>query len=81
MKTFIGIDTGGTFTDFVALYEDGSQQTLKLLSTPDDPSRAVLEGIALLSRGALHVTYGSLAASSARIAPPLDCITRSVALL
>lgn len=65
MKTYIGIDTGGTFTDFVALYEDGSRQTLKLLSTPEDPSRAVLAGIALLSKGTLDVTYGSTVATNA----------------
>jgi N-methylhydantoinase A len=65
MKTYIGIDTGGTFTDFVALYEDGSRQSLKLLSTPDDPSRAVLAGIAILSKGPLDVTYGSTVATNA----------------
>ena len=39
-----GIDTGGTFTDFVRL-EDGRLRVHKQLSTPDDPSRAVLAGI------------------------------------
>lgn len=40
----IGIDTGGTFTDFVYM-EDGTLKTLKISSTPDDPSIAVLNGI------------------------------------
>jgi N-methylhydantoinase A len=77
MKTWIGIDTGGTFTDFVALYEDGTCVTKKILSTPDDPSRAVLEGIAALvarlprkgsddaGEAALDITYGSTVATNA----------------
>ncbi len=45
----LGIDTGGTFTDFVLLA--GSRVHLhKRFSTPDDPSRAVLEGIEALLR-------------------------------
>ncbi|MBN2385633.1 MAG: hydantoinase/oxoprolinase family protein [Anaerolineales bacterium] len=42
----IGIDIGGTFTDFV-VYDpaDGSLRTFKLLSTPADPAQAVLEGL------------------------------------
>ncbi len=43
----IGVDIGGTFTD-VVLWEERSDRLLheKRLTTPDDPSRAVLEGIA-----------------------------------
>jgi N-methylhydantoinase A len=40
----IAVDTGGTFTDVVALV-DGRLSVLKVPSTPDDPARAVLEGI------------------------------------
>jgi len=36
----IAIDTGGTFTDCVWV-EDGALKTLKVFSTPDDPSRAI----------------------------------------
>jgi N-methylhydantoinase A len=40
----IGVDTGGTFTDF--LYKDGdSWGEYKLLSTPHNPAEAVLKGI------------------------------------
>ena len=40
----VAVDTGGTFTDVVAV--SGSEiRTLKVASTPDDPSRAVLEGV------------------------------------
>lgn len=40
----LGVDTGGTFTDFV-LQSDSGLQTYKLPSTPDDPSRAILQGL------------------------------------
>ena len=42
----IGIDIGGTFTDFV-VYNPSTQQTntFKLLSTPANPALAVLEGL------------------------------------
>ena len=39
----IGIDVGGTFTDFVLLQADGRTHTLKAPSTPDAPERAVRE--------------------------------------
>jgi N-methylhydantoinase A len=39
----IGVDTGGTFTDGILWNEtDGEIVTAKMLSTPDDPGRAVL---------------------------------------
>lgn len=45
----IGVDIGGTFTDFVLLdQQSGALYNEKRLTTPDDPSRAVLEGIAHL---------------------------------
>ncbi len=45
----IGIDIGGTFTDFV-VYDPSTQQiqTFKLLSTPRDPAEAVLRGLELI---------------------------------
>ncbi|MEQ9454550.1 MAG: hydantoinase/oxoprolinase family protein [Phycisphaeraceae bacterium] len=45
----IGVDTGGTFTDLILTDQHGTiRATHKLLSTPDDPARAVLEGIRAL---------------------------------
>jgi len=42
----LGIDTGGTFTDFVLTNEEnGELVTYKELSTPEDPSIAVVNGI------------------------------------
>ena len=45
MSYRLGVDIGGTFTDF-ALYDEqsGGLAIHKQLTTPDDPSRAVLEG-------------------------------------
>jgi N-methylhydantoinase A/oxoprolinase/acetone carboxylase beta subunit len=42
--TRIGVDTGGTFTDFV-IYSRGVLAIKKILSTPKDPSQAIVEGV------------------------------------
>lgn len=62
----IGVDTGGTFTDFVLL-ERGTVRVYKVPSTPDDPSAAILQGIAdLVSNGDLTaVVHGSTVATNA----------------
>ena len=41
----IGIDVGGTFTDFVVAAEDGQPRFFKTQSTPDDPSVGVMAGL------------------------------------
>lgn len=40
----VGVDTGGTFTDFVA-WKEGQLRLFKHPSTPDAPERAILEGV------------------------------------
>ena len=64
----IGIDTGGTFTDFVVF--DGERLRIhKRLSTPEAPERAILDGIAdlgLLPQG-LDVVHGSTVATNAAL--------------
>lgn len=46
----IGIDIGGTFTDFVIFYpETGVLESFKRLSTPGNPAQAVLAGLADIS--------------------------------
>ncbi|MFT5059144.1 MAG: N-methylhydantoinase A [Planctomycetota bacterium] len=65
MKT-IGVDTGGTFTDLVCL--DGEQLRVeKLPSTPEDPSRAVLEGVERLGGAGANdeVVHGTTVALNA----------------
>ena len=49
VATRIGIDTGGTFTDVVR-WTRGQPTVHKLPSTPDDPGRAVIDGIAAVRR-------------------------------
>jgi N-methylhydantoinase A len=41
----VGIDVGGTFTDVVFLVDDGTVLTRKILSSPDDYSRAIRAGL------------------------------------
>jgi N-methylhydantoinase A len=62
----IGIDVGGTFTDFLVVGEDGSARVFKTLSTPDDPSRGLLAGLAEIGEA-----YG---ASLPEIARRIDLI-------
>jgi N-methylhydantoinase A/oxoprolinase/acetone carboxylase beta subunit len=61
-----GIDTGGTFTDFVRLDRNGIS-IHKVRSTPDDPSRAILTGLAELAPKAprVDVVHGSTVATNA----------------
>ena len=49
----MGVDIGGTFTDF-ALFDDvqKSARTYKCLTTPDDPAEAVVEGALTLTEAA-----------------------------
>jgi N-methylhydantoinase A len=49
----VTVDTGGTFSDFVYLDEaTGAVTIAKVASTPDDPSRAIIQGVeGLLTRG------------------------------
>lgn len=46
MRYRLGVDVGGTFTDFLLLNEEtGDKFTAKVPSTPEDPSVAVLNGV------------------------------------
>jgi N-methylhydantoinase A len=44
----VAIDIGGTFTDIALFTDDGLIHQSKVSSTPDDPSRAVVDGIVQL---------------------------------
>jgi N-methylhydantoinase A len=46
----IGVDIGGTFTDLVCVDDVGALHTSKTPSTPDDPARGVMDGLALLAQ-------------------------------
>ncbi len=41
----IGVDVGGTFTDFLLMDGKGNAEIFKVLSSPEDPSVAVMEGL------------------------------------
>ncbi|MGH8998802.1 MAG: hydantoinase/oxoprolinase N-terminal domain-containing protein, partial [Acidimicrobiia bacterium] len=57
----LGADTGGTFTDLVA----GDGRVVKVLSTPDDPGRALRDGLAQIgeARPAL-IAHGTTVATN-----------------
>jgi N-methylhydantoinase A len=69
----VGIDIGGTFTDFVVFNSAlGLIETFKLLSTPNDPAEAVLTGMQRLrdrlgggSQFSLYMIHGSTVATNA----------------
>jgi len=55
----VGCDIGGTFTDFVLIETaTGAIRTAKRLTTPDDPSRAMLAGLTELA-GATRESAGA----------------------
>jgi len=57
MRTRIGIDIGGTFTDLVVLDETGSVHRAKVLSTPKDYSNGIARGLeALMAKAGLDVS-------------------------
>ena len=73
MAKFLGVDTGGTFTDFI-LFDDESKaiRIHKVLSTPKSPEKAILQGIADLAEvdktldiNNLTMTHGSTVATNA----------------
>ena len=62
----LGVDTGGTFTDFI-VYQQGKLTTHKVLSTPHAPEQAILQGIAELQLDPqqLLIVHGSTVATNA----------------
>jgi N-methylhydantoinase A len=70
MSATLGVDVGGTFTDFFLVDEEtGEARTHKVASTPDDPSRAILQGLrALVPKGGLaFLAHGTTVATNALI--------------
>lgn len=63
---WLGVDTGGTFTDFVLL-QHGRITIHKVLSTPQHPEQAILQGIHDLgvAETPLHLIHGSTVATNA----------------
>ena len=68
----LGIDTGGTFTDFVLF--DGEQLRIhKVLSTPSAPEQAILRGVEemglkqAVKKGAVRIVHGTTVATNAAL--------------
>src|ERR1700688_4571169 len=66
----IGVDAGGTFTDFVVLHDDSRLETFKLRSDPLDPAKVIFVGLdTALARvsdsGKVDVVHGSTVATNA----------------
>lgn len=72
-QMLLGIDAGGTFTDFVLVRFEPTVtiSVHKTLSTPDAPERAILNGIqamgleSYLADGSLQLVHGSTVATNA----------------
>jgi N-methylhydantoinase A len=60
----VGVDTGGTFTDFV-WEEDGELKTLKVPSTPDNPAKAILQGLERIGIKPEILIHGTTVATNA----------------
>ena len=67
MALRIGIDTGGTFTDIVVLDEAGRATQFKVPSTPDDPARALVEGVSRVSGEIASIAHGTTVATNAML--------------
>jgi N-methylhydantoinase A len=64
----LGVDIGGTFTDFVVIDEKGEVRIHKRLTSPDDPSRALLAGTSELDLppgAGVNLVHGSTIATNA----------------
>jgi len=66
----LGIDAGGTFTDFVLADRSGQVRLFKALSTPQDPTQAIRNGLGLITEDLgvsaehiCHIPAGSMAVS------------------
>lgn len=72
MRYWLGVDTGGTFTDFVLLGE-AEPRIHKVLSTPSAPEEAITRGIqemgldGALAAGELVIVHGTTVATNAAL--------------
>jgi N-methylhydantoinase A len=75
-KWLIGVDTGGTFTDLVAMdAETGEVKVVKVPSTPQSPSKAVLDALGALGQAVpdfnpsdtVLLTHGTTVATNALV--------------
>ena len=62
-RRLLGVDVGGTFTDFVYV-ADGRTRIAKRPSTPADPGQAIVEGLRELGWRPSEVVHGSTVATN-----------------
>src|SRR5262245_22350657 len=82
-RTRVAVDIGGTFTDLVLMRGGRVVANRKLLTTPDDPSEAVEEGLTRLLDGVApedvnEIVHGTTLVANAlieRSGPPTALIT------
>ncbi|HIE83894.1 MAG TPA: hydantoinase/oxoprolinase family protein, partial [Dehalococcoidia bacterium] len=60
----VGVDVGGTFTDFLFLI-NGKYSVRKIPTTTDDPSIGILQGLRELQTDLSRVAHGSTIATNA----------------
>ena len=64
-KFSIGVDIGGTFTDFILIDQTGNIKTAKVSSTPMDPAAGVITGLKKIS-DSFNISAPELLASIVR---------------
>jgi N-methylhydantoinase A len=77
MASRLGVDIGGTFTDFTLVDRERGVILWKEESTPDDPARALRTGLAALARG-LGLTQAQFLARTALLVHGTTIATNTV---
>ncbi|MEE9246719.1 MAG: hydantoinase/oxoprolinase N-terminal domain-containing protein, partial [Gemmatimonadota bacterium] len=72
MKLRIGIDVGGTFTDFLVTRPGAEPRTHKVLSTPADPSLGLVDGLSEIA--------ASMGTTLAEFAPRIETIVHGTTI-
>ncbi|NTG47948.1 hydantoinase/oxoprolinase family protein [Agrobacterium rhizogenes] len=70
----LAFDTGGTFTDFALLDDNGKLHLHKVLSTPKNPAEAVVQGVSEL----LEQFSGSIAIENLQVLGATTVVTNAV---
>src|SRR6266851_5559548 len=61
----VGVDVGGTFTDLASIGPDGALRVTKVVSTPDDPARALFRAVDVAGGAVDVLVHGTTVATNA----------------
>lgn len=61
----VGVDVGGTFTDLASIAPDGTLHVTKVVSTPDDPARALFRAVDAAGGAVDVLVHGTTVATNA----------------